>query len=299
MAPDGKSFVTAVGSQDHTVWLHDKDGDHQISSEGDASTPKFSSDGRRLYFLMANGQTHGAELWIKDLSSGTVDRVLPGYPMNGFSVSQDGKEVAFAVIDQSGHSNLWIAPTNHRSSPVRISSAAVEDSPLFLPAGDLIFRAIEGGSNFLYRMKIDGTDRHKISSERILDILAVSPDGRWVTAGTANPDDEHTTVTKAYPVEGGAAVPLCVDYCTLSWDTAGRYAFLSFLPEADGSYAVPVMHDSGLPKLPSVGLAHSKDFKNTKTSVVIPWYVQSSVNPSVYAYSREMTRRNLYRIQLP
>ena len=146
MASDGKSLITSVGSQDHTVWLHDKDGDHQISSEGDASSPTFSSDGRSLYFLMANGQTHGAELWVKDLSSGDlnsgkVDRVVPGYPMqsnsverHSYSVSQDGKEVAFAMIDQSGRSNLWVAPTNHRSSPQHISSAASRRLSVF-PAG--------------------------------------------------------------------------------------------------------------------------------------------------------------------
>jgi eukaryotic-like serine/threonine-protein kinase len=299
MAPDGKSFVTSVGSTDHTVWSHDKDGDHQISSEGDASMPRFSSDGRSLYFLMANGQTHGAELWVKDLSSGTVDRVLPGYPMKGYSVSQDGKEVAFAVNDQSGHSNLWIAPTNHRSSPVRISSATVEDSPLFLPDGDLIFRANEGGSNFLYRMKKDGTDRRKISTERILDIIAVSPDGRWVSAAASNPDEEHTTMTKAYPLDGSAAISLCVDYCMVSWDRAGKYAYLSFIPNGAASYAIPVMHDVGLPKLPPNGLVRREDFTNAKTNIAIPWYVQSAVNPSVYAYTRENTRRNLYRIQLP
>src|ERR1017187_3255909 len=33
MAPDGKSLITSVGEHDLTVWLHDKDGDHQISSE--------------------------------------------------------------------------------------------------------------------------------------------------------------------------------------------------------------------------------------------------------------------------
>ena len=37
MAPDGKSLITSVGSQDRTVWLHDKDGEHQITNEGDAS----------------------------------------------------------------------------------------------------------------------------------------------------------------------------------------------------------------------------------------------------------------------
>ena len=77
------------------MWLHDKGGDHQISSEGNASSPSFSSDGRRLYFLMSNGQTQGEELWVKDLAGGKIDRVLPGNSMEAYSVSRDGKEVAF------------------------------------------------------------------------------------------------------------------------------------------------------------------------------------------------------------
>jgi hypothetical protein len=127
----------------------------------------------------------------------------------------------------------------------------------------------------------------------------VSPDGRWVVAGTPNSDEEHTTVTKAFAVDGGGSVPLCVDYCTCDWDTAGRYAYFSLLPYGGGSYALPVMHDVGLPKLPPAGLARSHDVINAKTNIVIPWIVQSAVSPSVYAYTRENTRRNLYRIQLP
>jgi hypothetical protein len=309
MAPDGKSLITSVGSQDQSVWLHDKDGDHPISSEGNTSLPRFSSDGHSLYFLKTNGQTGSDELWIKDVNSGKEERILKDYPMQGYSagrgrkqdysVSRDGKEVAFSMKDQSGHTNLWIAPTSRRSSPARIASAAVEDSPFFLPNGDLIFRAIEGGSSFLYRMKTDGTGRSKISSERILDIAAVSPDGRWVVAGAPNSDEEHTAVMKAFPVYGGAPVPLCVDYCTLYWDTAGRYAFLSFVEHGGSSYAMPVMHDVGLPKLPPAGFARGQDFINAKPNIAIPWLVQSAISPSVYAYTRETTRRNLYRIQLP
>jgi hypothetical protein len=103
---------------------------------------------------------------------------------------------------------------------------------------------------------------------------------------------------KAFPVDGGAPVPLCVDYCVLSWDTAGRYAYFSFLPYGSGSYALPVIHDVGLPKLPAGG-ASSQDFINAKTNIAIPRSVQSAISPSVYAYTRETTRRNLYRIQLP
>jgi serine/threonine protein kinase len=309
MAPDGKSLITSVGSQDQTVWLHDKDGDHQISSEGNTSSPTFSADGHSLYFLKSNGQTSGDELWIKDINSGKEERILQDYPIRGYSlaqdekqrysVSRDGKEVAFALKDQSGHTNLWIAPISRRSSPVRISSTADEDSPLFLPDGDLIFRAIEGGSNFLYRMKADGTSRRKITSERILDVEAVSPDGRWVVAAAPNSDEEHMTLSKAFAVDGGPSVPLCFDYCELRWDTAGRYAYLSFLAYGEGSYAMPVTQDVGLPKLPPAGLARGQDFINPKTTVALPWIVQSAVSPSVYAYIRENTRRNLYRIQLP
>jgi len=182
---------------------------------------------------------------------------------------------------------------------VRIFSAAVEDSPFFLPDGDLIFRAIEGGSNFLYRMKADGTGRRKITSERILDIESVSPDGRWVVAGAPRPDEEYTAAAKAFAVDGGASVPLCIGYCMLNWDTAGKYTFVSFFADgAGGSYVTPVMHNLGLPKLPPAGLAR-QDLTNAKTTLALPWFVQSAISPSVYAYTRETTRRNLYRISLP
>jgi len=308
MAPDGKSLITSVGSEDLSVWLHDKDGDHTISSEGNTSLPRFSSDGHSLYFLKAIGQTGSDELWIKDLNTGKEQKILKDYPLQeysagrevkqAYSVSRDGKEVAFSMKDQSGHTNLWIAPTSRRSSPARISSAAVEDVPFFLPNGDLIFRAIEGGSSFLYRMKTDGTDRRKITPERILDIAAVSPDGRWVAAGSPNSDEEHPASMKAFPVDGGASVPLCADYCVVSWDMAGKYAFISFLPYGSGSYVLPVIRDVGLPKLPPGG-ARKEDFINTKADIAIRQTVQSAVNPSVYAYTRETTRSNLYRIQLP
>ena len=308
MAPDGKSLITSVGSQDRSVWLHDKEGDHSISSEGNTSLPRFSSDGHSLYFLKAIGQTGSDELWIKDVDSGKEERILTDYPMQeysagrdvkqAYSVSQDGKEVVFSMKDRDGHTNLWIAPTSRRSSPVRISSAAVEDLPFFLPDGDLIFRAIEGGSSYIYRMKPDGTGRRKITSERILDISAVSPDGRWVAAGAPNSDEEHPAIMKAFPVEGGTSVPLCIDYCHVTWDTAGKYVYFSFLPMVTGSYALPVIQDLGLPKLPAGG-AHREDFITAKTNISIPQTVQSAASTSVYAYTREATRRNLYRIQLP
>ena len=301
MAGDGKSFITSVGSRDSTVWLHDKDGDHQISSEGNAAAPSFSSDGNRLYYLVANGQTPGYELLVKDLIGEKIEKVLPGYPMAAYSVSRDGKEVAFAVSDPGGHSALWVAPTDHRSSPRRISLAGTEteDSPFFLPDGDLIFRAIESGSNFLYRMKADGSGRQKISSQRIFDAKAVSPDGRWVIASIPVAGEEHTAESAAFAVDGGLTVPLCPGYCLPNWNAAGTVMFLYFPSLFNGTYPLPVKHDSGLPTLPPSGFERLADLGNVKTSAVIPRQVDSIVSSSVYAYTQENARRNLYRIPLP
>jgi len=301
MAADGKSFITSVGSRDSTVWLHDKDGDHQISSEGNAVAPSFSSDGNRLYYLMANGQTPGYELWVKDLMGEKLEKVLPGYSMEGYAVSRDGKEVAFAMSDPSGHSSLWVAATDHRSSPKRISLAGTEteDSPFFLPNGDLIFRAIESGSNFLYRMKADGSGRQKISSQRIFDAKSVSPDGRWVIASTPVAGEEHTAEATAFAVDGHATVPLCPGYCFTTWNTAGTVMFLYFPSLFKGTYPIAVKHDTGLPTLPPSGFRRLEDLANAKTTAVIPRQVDSIVSSSLYAYTQENARRNLYRVPLP
>src|SRR5579864_9466810 len=306
MAPDGKSLITAVGSQDSTVWLHDNQGDHQISSEGNAIAPSLASDGKSLFYLMANGQTPGYELRVRDLTSDKTESLLPGYFIEadyfirGYSVSHDGKQVAFVRSDQSGHPSIWVAPTNRRTSPVRISSeTAIEDSPSFLPDGDLVFRAIEGSSNFLYRMKADGTDRRKISSQRVFDAFSVSPDGRWLLAVSPGPDQEHSAQATAFAVDGSTSVPVCLGYCHLTWDSTGKLAYLYFPALYEGTYPLPVLPNTGLPNLPPAGIARIEDLAIAKPAPRIPETVESAVGLSVYAYARQNTRRNLYRIPVP
>jgi eukaryotic-like serine/threonine-protein kinase len=299
LAPDGKSLITAVGSQDSTIWFHDKDGDHQVSSEGFALKPAFSSDGKELYYLVGNGQTTGYELQVKDLAGGNTESVLPGYFMQAYSVSNDGKEVVFALNDASGRSSLWVAPTNRRTSPVRISPAsAIEDSPFFLPDGDIVFRVIERDSNFLYRMKVNGTNRRRISPRPVLDAFAMSPDGRWFVAAAPALDQEHEAQVVAFALDGSTSATLCATYCSLTWDTSGKFVYLSFSLMGEGTYLLPVLHDTGLPKLPRSGIAVNDDLKKATTVAEIPQVVDSAVSPTLYAFTRQSTRRNLYRIPL-
>ena len=106
--------------------------------------------------------------------------------------------------------------------------------------------------------------------------------------------------TTAIAVDGSTTVPLCADYCGLAWDKTGKYAFLyDFEVQFTGSYRIPVLHGTGLPSLPAKGFANVDELKDSKMNTFIPSSVDSALSPDVYAYTREDSRRNLYRIRLP
>jgi len=144
-------------------------------------------------------------------------------------------------------------------------------------------------------MKADGTDRRKAISQRILDLVAVSPDGHWVAAAAPNSDEQLTASMTAFAVDGNATVPLCFGYCNINWDASGKYIYL-FYPDVLGrdTYIVPAKDDVELP----VSLSHIDDLKNRKDIKAVPWFVPSGSGPSIYAYVRVTTRSNLYRIPL-
>jgi serine/threonine protein kinase len=313
MDPNGKSFITSVGTRDSMFWIHDHSGDHRISSQGEAgrlavsgtreyrrqNTAAFSSDGKKLYYLIANGQGTGAELWVREIATGKTERVLPGYSMDEYSVSRDGKQVAFVVADQSGLASLWVAPTDHSFSPRHIVSAVIEDTPSFLPDGDLLFRAIEGDADFLYRMHADGSDRRKVSPVHILDFQGVSPDGRWAVVQAPDPNDERKYSVIALPVEGGSPVRLCVNVCSPKWDVRGEFMYINFLLQSDpNSYALPIRRSTGLPDLPSTTISGTEDLKKLKSALVFPHIVDVAFSPSLYVYTVHRTHRNLFRIPL-
>jgi Tol biopolymer transport system component len=305
MAPDGKSLLTSVGVQDSTIWIHDAKGDRQLSSEGNAFDTSFSQDGRKLYYLMQSGQSSKIELWVTELATGKNERLLPGYDifssfrLQDYSVSSDDKQIAFAMKDQNGVNHLWLATTNHRSSPRQLPSADNEDSPAFLSNGDLIFRGTENGLNFLYRIKPDGTGRRKISPTPILDLQALSPDGRWAIVTNQVTDEDHLVRVSAFPVEGGPPVRLCATICRVGWDLHGALFHLSASAGGDlHTYLLPLT-TRGLPDLPADGITGGDDLKSLRKVSVLPSPIDSAIDLDTYSYTRYTTRRNIYRIPLP
>lgn len=311
LSPDGESLLTSVGTEDDTIWLHDGQGDHQLSSEGSASAATISWDKSKIYYLLVqNDKGTGSSLWVHNLADGTSERIASGPTIqNGarlqeYALSHDGKTVAFSTRNDSGKTQIWLASVDRRSSPRQLASSTSQDSPSFLPDGDLLIRSLEGSQNFLYRIRPDGTERRKITADPIFDIFSTSPDGRWVVASATGPDDDHPYATVAYPVNGGDPLRLCNAFCAGNWDVSGKYFYLIFdALQGINSYSMPVNPARGIPDLPAGGIRGDADFKAAlkadKRVAVIPRGIDSAAGPNFYTYTLRNTRRNIYRIPLP
>jgi hypothetical protein len=93
MASDGRSFITAVGLTRSAVWVHDRKGERQISLEGVAVHPLFTSDGKKLLYLVGqSGSPLQRELWWSDLDSGHTEPLL-----RGFAVPAGGNRSPYGI----------------------------------------------------------------------------------------------------------------------------------------------------------------------------------------------------------
>jgi len=181
-----------------------------------------------------------------------------------------------------------------------LESRESEDSPLFLPDGDLIYRANRGGKNYLYTKKQDGSGERKLVNEPILDVETLSPDGKWVVATRSNnEDEEHPYRVLAYPTGQGAPVVLCRTLCSVDWEASGGHMFFKAMGAQDAnSYFLATESGGGLPKLPTGGILGAQELRALNNVKVVPIHVESAVTPDFYSYSRSTIRRNLYRIPI-
>ena len=306
---DGRSFLTSVGTQDWTIWIHDEKGERQMSSEGEAFSATFSADGTKLFYLKRAGQNDVVELWSTELTSGRTDRVVPAYGIDAtlpdyyasYAVTKEGDRVAFVKNDQKGISHLWIASTDHRSSPEQLASAESEDEPMFLPNGNLLYRASEGGKNYIYTRQQDGSGRKKLLEEAILDLTAVSPDGRWIVVlqkDDANKDHPYREL--AYPNDGGRPVVVC-GACFAGWSVDGKYLIVQTGPAPNSqsqAYLLSVSGKRGLPELPPEGLGGGEDLRKASRGIILPRGVDSVLGPENYSYTVTNIRRNIYRLPI-
>ena len=55
-----------------------------------------------------------SELWVADLESGRSELLLRGFAVTGYDISEGGRRVVFAAVDEKALTHLWLAATDHR-----------------------------------------------------------------------------------------------------------------------------------------------------------------------------------------
>lgn len=318
LSPDARSFVTSVGTVQSTVWLNDGKAERQLTFEGYSSfgtagpaRSYFSADGRKLYYLVrqqAAREFEDGELWVADLDSNRSERLLPGFTTAQFDVSVDGKRVVFTVRGTDGTIQIWLASLERRFPPRKISTSHFnERRPVFGPAGDVFFLALEPGGRALYRMKEDGTERQRIRPDASGPLMSVSPDGEWIAVRSlAAPGAEVGGMlpVDAYPVRGGPPVRICQGCRTAKWSPDGRYLYFSFVgmgifTDVGTTFALPISPGKHLPDLPAAGVASVEEAASLPGARVIGHgNISPGRDPSVYAYTKISAQRNLYRVPI-
>jgi DNA-binding winged helix-turn-helix (wHTH) protein/Tol biopolymer transport system component len=313
--PDSRSLITSIGSRQSAVWIHDNQGERELSSEGFVTFPEtsglfgtmpvFSRDAGSLFYLNSESEGAAAELWRTDLKSGKSEAVLRGMSILEYDISTDGKEVVFSTQPIGKPSQIWLASLN-RSSPPRLASSSGEDSPHFGRAGEILYRLSEGKTHYLARMNRDGSNRLRVVPYAIGNVEYISPDRKWITTISPAPEGGAATDggTLAVPTDGGAPRWICRG-CGLAtaWAPDGKFLYVSLRRESRGSpaktVAIPIPQGQTLPNLPPSGI-QGLDLETAfpRAHVIEAWNISPGPEPSVFAYVKTTTHRNLFRIPL-
>jgi eukaryotic-like serine/threonine-protein kinase len=301
MAPDGQSLITSVGLAQSTVVLHGGNEERQLSSANYAVSPQFSPDGKYVFYLVPPVGTSGhmfgsGELFRVNMETGANQHLFPGLSMSGYALFADGKRVVFSAEEPKGHSRLWIADLDLGSPPSQFPSTVDEDTPEVDKNGNIYFRAAEGGSNFLYRMKANGSDRTKVFPFSIIGIHGLSPDGRWVVIGKASSANRAAADMEAAPLDGGAPVIISHERCEVIWGNQGKIFALLLNERGAGKTILFHVAVNGIPSLPPEGVKPEDPLESLAGAKVVDKVVVPGPDPGQYAYLLQSVHRNLYRV---
>jgi serine/threonine protein kinase len=284
-SPDGSSVVTSVGIDQTTVWVRDANGERQISGEGNATSPLFSPDGTKIFYLV------DGDIWVSDLASTHAERALGGKRVTQFALSADGKAIAYKTEEN----RLWYAPLDLRTPP-RLLADQVDSR--FINIGvssDIFFANFIRGEPTLFRIHADGTARELVA--RYSTIVCMSPDEQWVVI-----KDSSQQWDIAQPVKDGRPVTLC-ERCLSGWAPNGKSLWITLRSMTGGGGVtglIPLRGKGMLPPLPPEGIRTLSDFAKIPGVRIVPYEIVSpSPNASVYAFQKSEARRNLYRVPLP
>jgi Tol biopolymer transport system component len=300
MAPDGRSFVTAVAFQNTSVWVHDSHGDRQVSPEGNAASLRFTPNGKQLLYRTAKEAQSEFEFYrdlgevrVIDLESGRSEPLVPGFQARDYDISADGLLSVLESPDDEGKPRLWIVPLDHSAAPRQIPNVE-GGSPRFGSGGEIIFFHNESHAGFVYRVRPDGTGLKKAFEQPVLMMGDVSRDGKWIEVWAPLSANAPGVAWQAFPLGGGSPIPTGnTIHLKISLD--GRSTFITSF--SAGTYVIPLPPGEVLQKIPVGGFQSEDDIAHLPGAQKIDQTgVVAGPSADIYAFYRGTNPRSLYRI---
>ena len=290
-APDGRSLLTSLGREQSTIWLHAAGGERVLTTESYAFSPWLSPDAGRVYFLSARSSTEPSQLWRLDVASGRKQSLLSGFTVTGYDISPNEQQVIFTTV-REGLSQIWIAPLDRHAAPSLLVRGG--DEVAFDGAGDIFFRSLGEHANFLHRMKSDGSSNVRVLESPIVEFHAVAPDGRWVSVDL--PIEGRIAGGFLAPVGPGTPTLMREGWWPSQWSRDGKTLYVEVGTgenfQRHGRTAALPIGANGLPTEPAVSVPEPQLIPHPELNLSM------GSDPSVYAFVKWETHRNIYRIPL-
>ena len=316
VAPDGKSLVTALGTRQSTVWIHDAGGDRQLTSQGYTLLPTLAPDGKSAYYMVRGDSSRNytsGELWRVEVDGTHAERALPGVTMLGYSLSADGRRVVYMTPDDQPQPGIWIADLDRRAAPRQLTRGA-EYRAFFGAPGEIIFMS-STQPRYIMRMDEDGGNQRRVSDEPVLYLFSVSPNAGWAAFSAAVGHGEETTQLRALPLHGGKSILLC-DVCVAGFGPArvntapvtfsqdGRWLYFSLQYAGSGSKssktaALPLRFSVPFNLVTNGHITEADLVSRFGARILEQKDVFPANDPSVYVFSKSSAQTNIYRVILP
>jgi hypothetical protein len=188
--------------------------------------------------------------------------------------------------------------------PRQLASHDIVVRALFDPTGGVLFVGGERGAPFLYRIEEDGTGVQKLPPHPVAFIYDASPDGKALALWQEDAVFVHR-------LDGSGETLICSDCGTageenrgvtpplVSWSPDGKFFYLHSAINRQ-TYAIALRAGDIVPSFPKSGTRSIVDAaKAVGAQAIAQPRAFGGANPSVYAFPRVTSHRNIYRIPVP
>lgn len=291
IAPDGR-LLAEQGIVRHGIVLVNGSAQRDLSWMDYGELRAISNDGQMVLFEEEGNASKNYTIFVRGADGSAAVPVGEGY---GLALSPDKKWALGQKLTEPVN-QIWLLPVG-AGEPRLISPPNL--TPLiaagFLPDGKHIVYPARDGSHAArtWLQDLSGGSPRAITAENTVGWM-VSPDGKWLLAGTTGVDSPHFTLLA--PLNGGATVPIAglkPDDDVEGWTSDGRVFVLSTPKPGDEAIRVEKLDPRTGSRtawrevpLPPIGGLNVED-------------VMISPDGASYAYHYHLSLADLYTITGP